>query len=209
MRSVKERPIIMSAESVNALLSGAKTQTRRVVKPQPVDDGRAPVPFYPYPSVARSGMMVQNIPARYGRPGERLWVKETWAPRPLAAPDAPSVRYRADCEGALATEEASGVRWTSPLFMPRSVSRITLELTEVSIERLHDVTEDDALAEGYEFWRSAMLQGESERYSGAAREGYRVLWDKLNAERGFPWTANPWVWVLSYTRLEAEEVEDE
>ncbi len=163
----KVRPILFSGEMVRAILAGHKTQTRRIIKPQP------PV----------------RIPCPYGIPGDRLWVRETWC-RTKAG-----VHYRADCR-SLDDEAAVGGRWKASIHLPRADSRLTLAVVAVRAERLGDITEADALAEGV----APLFRGVT-RCDGEARDTYRWLWNKLNGPGS--WDANPWVWVVEFRRLDS------
>jgi hypothetical protein len=158
---VKPRGLIFAAHSVRAILEGSKTQTRRLVKPQP----RTP----------------PEVRVRPYAVGQTLWVREAWRPNPLGA-------HGADYAADSAAGETSSPAWRTPLFMPRSASRIELELLSVRIERLHEVSEEDARAEGYR-----PSKGES------ARERFADAWQSLNAKRA-SWSSNPWVWVLEFRR---------
>jgi hypothetical protein len=199
---VKERPILFSAPMVRALLAGAKTQTRRIIKPQPtrvtehierlvegdveipltVPDGWQWRDLYAADNQDFAGAMRWNCP--HGRPGDRLWVKETWGPC------AGSPVYRAtsisDCP--------DGAKWKPSIFMPRWASRITLEVTEVRVERLHDISEADSRAEGVEPFVHP---------SGAIsyRDAYARLWGEINGT----FDENVWVWVVEFKRIEAQE----
>ena len=159
---MKERPILFSAPMVMAILAGTKTQTRRVIKPQP--------------SVA------QNCP--YGTPGDHLWVKETF----WTGGDA--VNYRADGEMPEYMRDVS--RWKPSIFMPRKLSRITLEILDVRVERVQDISEEDAKDEGG-------LYG-----AGSYRDGFAVLWDSINGKK-HPWESNPWCWVLTFKPCETRQ----
>jgi hypothetical protein len=150
---MKERPILFSGPMVRAVLSGAKTQTRRVHQP---------------PWAAPDSLEEALLQCRHGQPGDLLWVRETFAA------DRTSWYYRAD-------GEIPGLTWTPSIFMPRAASRLTLRLTEVRVERVQDISQADAVAEG--------TQGKA---------SFALLWDALNAKRGYGWASNPWVWVLSF-----------
>jgi hypothetical protein len=119
----------------------------------------------------------------YGRPGDRLWVRETWSQ--LYPYESRRVAYRADRE----TVVAPGVLpwWRPSIHMPRWASRLTLEITKVRVERLKEITVKDIAAEGIQ-----------EGVGVFAYEDFRKLWDSLNAKRGFGWDANPWVWVVEF-----------
>ena len=162
---MKERPILFSGPMVRAILNGTKTQTRRVMRPG-----------------ERVEKMILNK-SPYGIPGDRLWVRETWT-----GADDPAhkhaVHYRADGERAC--------RWRPSILMPRWASRITLEVTGIRIERLCDITERDALAEG--------CVGDG-HVTVDARAAFKLLWGSLNAKRGYGWDANPWVWVIHFKRI--------
>ena len=220
-----ERPIIMQAESVRAILAGTKTQTRRVVKPQPVDV-LPPIRVEEFDPVRvdRSGEEYAGEPifgaysacgewgARcpYGAPSDRLWVKEAWSPCDYDTTFTP--RFRADGVAPF------GGKWKSPLFLPRSLSRLTLEVQAVRVERLHEIQEDDARAEGVTYPACEEFDPVTYRFDAAGRldrNGTRTLtfgparcafergWDALNAKRGFPWANNPWVWVVTFKRVGA------
>lgn len=235
---VRERGIPMTAESVRAILDGRKTQTRRVVTPQPSNartehdphgwrwkwqPPKRGVHMVEWGTDTRAwGRMLDYSP--YGRPGDRLWVRETWRPMRAAWLWDLDVRYAADgAERTIRDGEFDEKDWTMPkaaergnvslLFMPRWASRITLELTGVRVERVQEISEADAIAEGIE--RSDNLGLRSWPYLGAphpvkgtpkvfatAVQAYRSLWDALNAKRGFGWDANPWVWVLDFQRVD-------
>lgn len=188
---MKERGILMSGPMVRAILEGRKTQTRRAIKAEI--------------GVANG----EWLKCQYGKPGDRLWVRETWAPC-IGGPCEPSnpVLYRAD-----QFEHYDELRWRPSIFMPRWASRITLEITGVRVERLQDLSESDALAEGIYAAKSGRLGGtkEVETWDGrnffyhpdthAARFDYSSLWDSINGKK-HPWASNPWVWVIEFTRIQ-------
>ncbi|MGQ3018758.1 hypothetical protein [Phenylobacterium sp.] len=200
-----DRPILFSAPMVRALLSGAKTQTRRIVKFDGLLDfeqGADGVWQF------RTAGGVTAVRCPYGVPGDRLWVKETWRPFEAFQPWDLDIRYHADGElRTIKDGEFGEGDWTmpkhaargnvSPLFMPRFASRITLEITGVRVERLAAISEADAEAEGVQeptlvpslgaFWSS--------------RDGFARLWNHINGPSA--WAANPWVWVVEFKRIEA------
>jgi hypothetical protein len=181
---------------VRAILEGRKTQTRRIIKPQPVNDGR-PVQIYWKGGKSWNGEMFQNVTPRYGEVRGhqvefyRLWVRETWS---HDGPDLETVRSRKEdmLAGGVtygpyyrATEVAPDtLRWIPSIHMPRWASRITLEVTGVRVERLMDISEDDARAEGVEAGPCYCIP-------------YRRLWEQINGAGS--WSANPWVWVVSFS----------
>jgi hypothetical protein len=232
---MKERGILFSAPMVLAILSGAKTQTRRAISGRAMESirffadeggdvgvgvgarGEPRVWSLEYPD---EGSV--EVRCRHGAPGDRLWVRETW--QHGTAPDAKAiVIYRADgsAHAAYYEDEGNGdfahigepyaepaydlalVKWRSAMFMPRGASRITLEITDVRVQRLHAISETDARAEGcpgdlpieqtlYDYGNGYM----------SARARFHSLWDSINGERdGCAWRDNPWVWALSFERV--------
>lgn len=192
-----DHPIIFSAESVQAILAGRKTQTRRVVKPQPPEwattaglSAMTPPGQWEF----RGGGAAKFIPCPYLPMTEtQLWVKEMWAPVTDCGHynhlhgERAQVLYKADVHTCVD-------RWKSPLFMPRNLSRLTLKIIRLRAERLHAISEADAIAEGY---RSEEVNGVA-----TARTLFRDAWRKLNDNRkGCAWSDNPWVWVVEFRRL--------
>ena len=189
---MKERPILFSAPMVRALLAGTKTQTRRVVKPQPVelpDFNRGGLSYNVRGSVYRAwNPAVMDPSCPYGRRGDRLWVREAWTqachpPRPGA-----EVFYRAD--GEIAPELGP---WIPSIHMFRWASRITLEIVSVRVERLRDISEADAMAEGAEPYR---LPVHPAREALRHVDGFSNLWESINGPGS--WASNPWVWVVEF-----------
>ncbi|MBI3103208.1 MAG: hypothetical protein HYY98_16900 [Burkholderiales bacterium] len=223
-----DRPILFSGPMVRALLAGTKTQTRRVVKPQPrrVDGG---VPFGDAPAWAHAepGSAMMRCP--YGKPGDRLWVKETWrtarsldnkSPNAIGEmcidagyrkPWAP-LTYEADghrnteWRGFEMAGDAEPGKTRVSIHMPRWASRITLEITSVRVERLHDISEADALAEGVAQAVRDRLPvqqcGEYDTIDADPVELYQDLWESINGPGS--WDDNPWVWVLEFRRIDVE-----
>lgn len=199
-----ERPILFSAPMVLALLGGTKTQTRRIVKPQDSIefDPQLDDPIYRHsatcPGYCDYGCGELLCP--YGKPGDRLWVKETWRPV-LKTRAVERIRYEAD--GALQIK-VRGRGWkrpkaakagnVSPLFMPRWASRITLEVTGVRVERLNNITPSDAWAEGVR----CECTKPTPMCAGNA-EAFRSLWESINGAGS--WKANSWVWVVEFRKV--------
>jgi hypothetical protein len=185
---MKERPILFSGAMVRALLDGSKTQTRRVIKSAGVADAQALGPkaaCCPYAE------------------GQKLWVRETWA-QPTTLDPGPTF-YRADYPEAVHGKyenlpPADAITWRPSIHMPRALSRITLEVTCVSVERLQSISEADAYAEGT---FAGVYEYDNGEGTETARESYQFLWDSLNAARGYGWDVNPWVWVVEFRRVEA------
>ena len=228
---VTERPILFQSEMVRAILREAgetpKTATRRIIKPQPK-----------YAQTLRSGTHetsqdggfdcdVRDIRCPYGEPGDRLWGRETWAVREssqsfrgqMFKPPG-SVLYRA-------TEPYFDGPWKPSIFMPRWASRITLEVTMVRAERVQDISEDDARAEGV----ALPLVVERLREQPTYRTCFRDLWNRINGlprpqktdgafthYTSYPWEGeagtvehrglphhvhpNPWVFAVDFKRIE-------
>ena len=201
----KERPIIFSGEMVRAILDGRKTQTRRIVKPQPTIENLHRIDVVPktlglYYDWSKEGN-VMSLACPYGKPGDKLWVRETFFyewPDEDPPDDMRDCRivYRASEPDYITSdmrESVSSYRWSSSIHMPRWASRITLEITGVRVERLVDITDSDCYAEGITSLQNDIL--------GEPYYSYKDLWDKLNAKRGYPWDSNPWVWVIEFKRI--------
>jgi hypothetical protein len=202
--TVKERPIIFSGPMVQAVLEGRKTMTRRVCHPQPCPEflargAVAVVPQWPLQDGVRWFMAdgcSELIKCAYGRPGDRLWVRETF--REVGEAKAEELRcawaYRAD------GEHGNVLRWKPAIFMPRWASRLTLGITAVRVERLQDITEQDAIAEGVPRHDSRYLGGDWLRRLAGPILAFADIWDSINDKR-CPWSSNPWVWVISFRRI--------
>ncbi len=233
MTDIKEIPILFSTPMVQAILDGCKSMTRRIIKPQPEL-------FYVFGKTidAVDEKVVFKVMALGGRdcyispphqPGDRLWVKETWSKNLNPKSDNfGGFEYKADYEGSMCQ---GLIKWKSSRFMPKAAARLWLEDYDVRVERLQDITEDDARAEGasLNFGASDPNTCRFQNY----RDAFRALWNSLNAKpkpvyergdiiryesypfediqetrtyRGKPWLVigNPWVWVIEFKRLEAD-----
>ena len=205
--AVKERPILFSGPMVRAILAGQKTQTRRIVKPQPLPGHERPSTYkYLNSDELREIKPPVNV-------GDRLWVRETWfenmARRDGESPKKEDVIYRADggfSEQFEIDDADPPARWRPSIFMPRWASRLILEVTGVRVERVQDISEADAEAEGAFHTSEADKQqaarvaiSEGKDCIGAA-EYFRELWDSLNAKHCHGWDTNPWVWVYEFRR---------
>lgn len=195
---INEYPILFSRSMVQAIFAGHKSQTRRAMNPQPADD-IAPC-VLPNPNIQgfRSSLKHQYGPSTvhlcpFGKRGGRLWVRETWRPAEYS-PD--ETVYFADIPDVEAKDiKAAGFKFRPSIHMPRSRARLFLEVTNIRVERLQDISEDDARAEGV-----MPLRGDGRMATGLpASCGYADLWDSLNAKR-MPWESNPWVWVVEFKR---------
>lgn len=207
-----EHPLPMSAPMVRAILDGSKTQTRRVAKKmvRHPDLGNLYTPGALVLEGEPQHVIERACP--YGRPGDHLWVRETvfinhfmGLQVPVAERACCELYYRATDEADMRKwEDHEGIRWTPSIHMPRWASRITLEITSVRVERLQDISEADARAEGARecdrvSGREVLLAGQSQRGSYVLH--YRDIWEQINGPGS--WAANPWVWVLSFKKVAA------
>ncbi|WP_370516379.1 hypothetical protein [Herbaspirillum sp. CAH-3] len=223
---MKERPILFSAPMVRAILSGDKTQTRRIAK-----DVRHPDLGNVYTPGAlvleREPQHVIERACPYGRPGDRLWVRETWGVVSHTwdddgamidwTPDRPATKihelpfgrgyysghviYAADGSHEWAGDDDGGGEprslWHPSIHMPRAASRILLEITGVRVERLQDISDFDAEDEGTRVW-AAEVQKNGNKFS-SIRSAWQAMWESINGPDS--WQANPWVWVVEFRRI--------
>jgi hypothetical protein len=183
---MNSKPILCSTPMVQAILAGDKTQTRRIIKPQPNEDEYIEVGkghFVPIEKMARY--------CPYGTVKSKLWVKETFCHTDLG------VIYKADMDDADMKLFGSYRKWKPSIFMAREFSRITLEITGIKVEKIQDITEEDAIKEGMV---ALEREYEEDTYLLTVRRWvvFKWYWDKLNTKRGYPWSLNPYVWVLSF-----------
>jgi hypothetical protein len=223
---MKEHPIIFSGPMVRAILDGRKTQTRRIdkrfgfaggVNDWTWDAEPGDVVIYrgwPHRLTLSRGankrdageLTPQKLTCRYGVPGDRLWVREAFAARVDVDPEKNVekarhyARYRAD-DRFDPNDEQNWHQWTPwkpSIHIPRWASRILLEVTDIRVERVQDISEGDAIAEGVE---KAHLDHLGQSWK-TLRRGFEALWDSINAKRGYGWSQNPWVWVIGFRKLE-------
>lgn len=202
----RERPILFSAPMVRSILDGRKTQTRRVVK--------GLEPGARYHGLDRDGLHLFVKGCAYGKtacphgvPGDRLWVREAWSHTGDGVWTIADAR-RNPCSGRVvyrATDDSlpAGSWWPS-IHMPREFSRIALQITDVRVERLNDISQDDALAEGaapspdhppcFEIPGTGIL-------GATPADAFNLLWDNINGPES--WDANPWVWAVTFQRVSA------
>jgi hypothetical protein len=212
---------------IRAILKGSKTQTRRIVKPQPspawfphgglIDIQKKPI-TESSPVIGRGFCNYggdEGYACPYGVPGDNLWCRETWAEVWMQDQHKfpGTIVYRADdnaTDEMLDENEAVvPMKWRPSIFMPRAASRITLEITGIRVERLDDISEKDAIAEGVR--QSPISKGYWWDYSTndiqavcmTARQSYRTLWESINGAGS--WQSNPFVWVIEFRRIETEE----
>ncbi len=198
--AVKERPILFSGEMVRAILEGRKTQTRRVVKPQPSEMSVWHGAIYEGEIDLKKTPCMESRSCPYGIPGNRLWVQETFCTctdeQRLDEGFVPSIQtcFHADGKARCDPDEMT---WTPSIHMPRIASRITLEITGVRVERVQDISPHDALSEG--IVEHPAIVGN--KPSGFHIDAFRILWDSL-PKPGAKWDDNPWVWVIEFKRVE-------
>lgn len=234
-----ERGAIFTAESVQAIqrVEFPKTQTRRLVKPQPEVRRGDDVRWAHGGGNSGPDHYLRGIAAQfwcpYGKPGARLWVRESFAEicnvgdTECWCPDGDhsqhTVEYRADTDGTTLPggwpkDDPDRLRWRSPLHMPRWASRLTLEITEVRVERLHDISTDDIKAEGVMLpveqagkkHVRPLLAIPNPYDPGKKLEAWTIDdfwkaawaygWDQINRKRA-PWASNPFVWAISFKKV--------
>lgn len=218
INQVKEHPMIFQGDSINKIIALQKTMTRRVVTMynslidgRPgiknfwplldlgnawIDPGPSPAgnpgPYLKVPlmQLAQSEYFTDTVHRVYPRyqVGDRLWVRETWWKHPVGGP----VWYKAtnNCPDL----QPSELKWKPSIHMPRWASRLLLEITDIRVERVQDITTEDALREGIsKIHQWGMAVGE-----------FAHLWDAINKKRGYGWDVNPWVWVILFKLLEVK-----
>jgi hypothetical protein len=212
----RERPIIFSAPMVRAILNGSKTQTRRICKPaatlsrvvacqDPATYAEGQRPPYITPGWFGDEDGDVQFFCPYGKPGDRLWVRET-----LDFDDARGHFYKAtgmyvgpslDYEREPSPQNGLPCRVVPAIHMPLWASRITLEVTEVRVEQLQGISHIDAMAEGCDTGSWTIAEGARPEapFGSNAVKRFRLLWESING-RG-SWDANPWVWVIEFRRL--------
>lgn len=197
---MKERPILFSGPMVRAILDGSKTQTRRVIKCDKIKN------CIVHQCGGKSEAVLKLCP--HGHPGDRLWVRETWRCRGGREYEyqrhQPSVMYRADA----APESYVCDDWRPSIHMPRWASRITLEIESVRVERVQEISEEDAKSEGtpddalvHYYCEEGNDDDPIGNHRCNWRYGFSRLWDSINLKRGFGWEVNPWVWVITFRRV--------
>jgi len=232
---MKEHPILFSGPMVRAILEGRKTQTRRVIKSpaknmqasgttciEKVDTRDIEHPKYQWRMRSNTGAwwhysdvdFLNKCP--YGKPGDRLWVRETYWQGGRYGPMGHD-KFQPIKEDRLYSDSLyrghpitkglvlHGYRKVSSIHMPRWASRINLEITGIRVERVQDITKTDIRAEGVEVFYLDQDGNDydfrfSEKQIGYAN--FRFLWDSINAKRGYGWVVNPWVWVVEFKRVE-------
>lgn len=224
--AVRERPILFSGAMVRAILEGRKTQTRLLAKlVNSITDRHERICIRTFADgiwqLSRRAMHTPTLRERfliecpYGKPGDRLWVRETWTFVNMSSadgevcvaynadgpdlPNRPSIKVpESEITHLWEVRDIWSHRKRPSIFMPRWASRIILEITGVRVERLQDISEADARAEGCELTDELTGCAEDLPYY---RDVYRVLWDVINGKKA-PWSSNPWVWVIEFRRAD-------
>jgi hypothetical protein len=204
----KERPILFSAPMVKAILKGEKTQTRRIVKtPKSFgefidvfdDDYLAQYGFIAIDTSLGHGFKVR---CPYGKVGDRLWVRETFYCNDYRYPDAAPIDELKESLDYKANHESDcdcffeGSAWRPSIHMPRWASRISLEITNIRTERLHQISEADAIAEGVDAVSMADVPRQA---TTSHRADFKQLWDKINGADS--WDKSPWVWLIEFKKI--------
>lgn len=217
-QSINERPILFSTPMVRAILDGRKTQTRRIMKPQPMFlTGRGKRVYKTedykksWEDVPGTGEGSGYSDCPYGHPGDHLWVRETW--RKNNWPTGHQYEYRATAKEDGTPEDGP---WRPSIFMPREASRITLGIISIKVERLNDISDEDAIAEGIDSFKPVPGDGDpTPRYRDymaerkflkgktvqkypftSPKDSFLSLWESINGTESL--NANPWVWVINF-----------
>ncbi len=206
---LQERPILFSGPMVRAILDGRKTQTRRVCKLQPEI-----VDVEPRYEKNTWGFWHDDeypngrcVTCPYGVPGGRLWVRETWRQYHPKTSYSDGIVYRADAQKALgAGSHSDTYQWKPSIHMPRKFCRLLLDVKAIRVERLQDISEDDADAEGVD---AVSMDDMPRQAVWSRRQDFAQLWDSLNKKRGFGWDTNPWVWIIKFERVQTRRAPDE
>ena len=213
MSTITDRPILFNGPMVCAILEGRKTVTRRPVKATKahadgfmmLDHGKGWRPYNAFGDFASDHEgMEYPIACPYGKLGDRLWVRETCFINDYREASVPE-QERADCEIHYRADgipdfegEEELIRWRPSIHMPRWASRILLEVTDVRVERLQDITEEQALAEGIKKHSDGGYHVEDgKHFSDSPVESFACLWSSVGGD----WDANPWVWCVSFKRI--------
>lgn len=230
-----ERPILFSGPMVRQILSGNKTQTRRIIKNVPPDcdrvlkacDNSGEYKFFSRMSYGSMLAKTKWFKCPYGKPGDRLWVRETWKYYDWTEEGEPWIKYGAN-EGISLTKDipeewwdkvwdtwadlsapdnfkinsrAADRKWRPSIFMPRWASRITLEIVDVRVERLQEISRADAKAEGFLPGMNGLEKWAGRTY-GNAQLAFEACWKDINGKKpGRAWEDNPWVWVIEFRRI--------
>lgn len=202
----KEKPILFSTPMVQAILNGTKTETRRVMKPQPsVYNGNTVNvdSWGNYTSDIEDDYKTYKCP--YGQPGDVLYVREQFTYlKDAKEPEQITTIYKADAHKVIHPDDIQLLKWKPSIHMPKAAARIWLQVEEIKVEQLQDITEESAIAEGIQVVKNGLI-GES--YGdpdggilyGNPCNAFMSLWSRINGYDS--WDANPWVWVVKFKVL--------
>lgn len=217
------KPILFSTEMVQAILDGRKTQTRRIVKARKgeslkyelwEDEIRKPnIEPIIYSGGGAYSLIDNTHLCPYGEPGDVLWVRESWAYTGIY------YIYKANGDKFWLDENyeesVQKIKWRPSIHMPKEASRVFLKVKSIRVERLQDITEEDAIAEGvltlgiwesdnHRYWQNYLEAGKDDQdVCISAKESFKTLWQSINGPDS--WEANPWVWVIKFKRIEKPE----
>ena len=214
---MSEKPIIFSTPMVKAILEGRKTQTRRVIEPQPryqlkeyKDSKWHEYSDEPLADPRTGSPWGRSYHNKY-QAGDTLWVRETWSygceiDKSLCVDCGEcdgtlgKFMYKANNEqGKLSLEGQREIKWRSPIYMPRAAARIFLEAVSVRVEQLRQISCEDKIAEGF---NSCSRAYPCDSLGICNNNCFMKAWDSLNAKRGYLWDSNPWVWVIEFRRTQ-------
>jgi len=198
------KPILFSTQMVKAILEGRKTQTRRIIKPQPPETVMNPV-HLANDVLSPSGYSFISdefgeipIKSKY-KTEDILWVRETWVwEGETKYTDIQQIGwffYKADFN-----EGEGPTKWKPSIFMPKEAARIFLEVTNVRVEKVQDISEEDAMSEGINLPNYAEQAIKDVKYPEPS-EIFMELWDSINGKK-YPWSSNPWVFVYEFKKIE-------
>jgi hypothetical protein len=195
---MKEHPISFTSEMVRAILDGRKTQTRRVIKPTQKTEWLLCNDWADSFIKNPDNFLVMACP--YGQSGDHLWVRETFAVQPELWAEGHGlqpIHYPATTP----KEQIEDYVFKPSIYMPRWASRITLEIVNVRVERVQEITQEDSKAEGIQVPNGNYIFNGVYEY----RPLFIELWNSINAKRGYGWDVNPWVWVIGFKKLEQHQ----
>lgn len=201
------KPILFSTHMVQVILAGRKTMTRRVIKQSVVDNFLIGVMGILVGSY-REGM-AEAYPTVDDAPysaGDVLWVRETWMPETEQRIHTGGYIYRASDRPE--PDGDAPLKWHPSIFMPKEAARIFLRVIDVRAERLREISEEDARAEGCITFHDKIGDGKFDdvlEFDLTAKDAFCELWERLNKKRGYGWDTNPWVWVYTFERITPDE----
>lgn len=198
---MKEYPILFSTEMVRAILEGRKTQTRRVIKPQPYFENTHFGTRTHLAWITSSFRTLEEIAqyCPYGQVGDRLWLRETFCQVCYKKDNVKDVCYKEDLD--VEHMACKLVKFTPSIHMFRWASRITLEITDIRVQRLQEISLPDIEAEGIDTNNyMPNTYDDPDNLYLAAKDDYKSLWDSINGKT-HPWSTNSWVWAISFKEI--------